>query len=133
MSTEQWQTIFYYPKYEVSDLGRICNSGKIIQIKNGMAILTDEEGNKKYTSVERLVLHTFFEECKNLTLQEMSHLVINYSDSNENNISANNMRIVGIKLNEYVRDLQEYKLFRHWIVNNDELMNSDHIDTNPFI
>lgn len=43
------------------------------------------------------------------------------------------MRIVGIKLNDYVRDLQEYKLFRYWIINNSELMNADYINANPFI
>lgn len=135
MSTEQWNTIFYFPKYKVSDHGRIHDPrGLIIEkSESNMVILTDEEGERKCVSAKIFVLHSFFEECKNLTFQEMSHLVIYYLDGDNNNISVNNMHIVGIKLNKYIRDLQEYKLFRYWIINNNELMNADHIDTNPFV
>lgn len=135
MSTEQWNTIFYFPKYKVSDHGRIHNSEGLIikKSESNMVILSNEEGERRHVSAKIFVLHSFFEECKNLTFQEMSHLVINYLDGDKNNISVTNMQIVGIKLNDYVRDLQEYKLFRYWIINNSELMNADYINANPFI
>jgi hypothetical protein len=131
---EEWKSIpFFYTKYKVSDFGRIKNlNGKIIQNINNMVMLTNDNGDRYATSAIRLMHYVWFEECKNLTFQELSHLVVRYKDSNDQNNIVSNTEVLGIKVNDTFTDLQTYKLLRYWILNNDDLLIRNCIEITPF-
>lgn len=107
---EKWKPIKYYPKYQVSNLGRIYSlkTNKILKTnidKDGYERVTVCIGNKPITLfVHRLVAQAFLENPNNLP-------TVNHKDENKLNNNANNLEYMSNKDN--VRYSQAKKVYQY--------------------
>lgn len=87
---EEWKIISRFPKYEVSNRGRVrkIKTNKILFLKNhssGYKQVTIQESNKKYyLYVHRLVAEAFIDNPND-------YPYINHKDENKNNNCVNNL------------------------------------------